>query len=526
MVGQDLTAHCRRPGRRPCVVVAALVLVGLLLAGCATGPLPRGPVSSAAPLATSGALHDAVVGLGLAPGESAYRLVAGGEDAFALRYATAQRASASIDAQYYMWHDDLTGRLIAGELFAAAERGVRVRVLVDDLYAQGLEDDLANLDAHPLLEIRVFNPFRARRTMFGKALDFLGSGGALNHRMHNKLWIADGQVAIVGGRNIGDEYFGANDRFNFGDLGVLLAGRAVADASAQFDTYWNSDVVVPLAAFARAADADAAFASARAAFAAHRDQAAGSDYVRRLDSLRSAHAFGLRLDEAWRGRGVTMLADDPAKARRGGERPLVMLEAIGALLGRSEREAVVISPYFVPRRLGTDALTGLVGRGAAVSVLTNSLAANDVAAVHGGYSRWRRPLLEAGVTIHELKPTGDEAAEQSLGSSQASLHTKAVVVDRRLAYVGSFNFDPRSARLNTESGVLIDDPRFAAAVLAQYEAAIAPTRSWRVHLVDGRMRWTSAVDGREVTVDHEPDASFGRRATALLFRLLPLDSQL
>jgi putative cardiolipin synthase len=523
---QSVISPSRRRDRWRGAVVALMVLASLLLAGCATGPLPRGPVATAAPAAASGPLHDAVTALGLAPGESAYRLVAGGEDGFVLRYLTAQRASTSIDAQYYMWHDDLTGRLLAGELFAAAERGVRVRVLVDDLYAQGLEDDLANLDAHPLLEIRVFNPFRARRTMLGKAFSFLGSGGALNHRMHNKLWIADGSVAVVGGRNIGDEYFGANDRFNFGDLGVLLAGRAVTDASAQFDTYWNSDVVVPLAAFARVTDADAAFAEARAAFAEHRDQATGTDYARHLGVLREAEALGLRLGDAWRGNAVTMLADDPAKAQRGRDRPMLMLRAIEALLQRSEREAVVVSPYFVPRRYGTDALTGLVGRGAAVAVLTNSLAANDVAAVHGGYSRWRRPLLEAGVVVHELKPIGSEPVASSLGSSRASLHTKAVVVDRRLAYVGSFNFDPRSAQLNTESGVLIDDPRFAAAVLAQYEAAIAPARSWRVHLVDGRMRWTSEVDGRELTVDHEPDASLGRRMTALLFRILPLDSQL
>ncbi len=512
--------------RRRSVAALFVACVGLLVSGCASLPLPRGEPAAALPPASTGPLHDVVTGLGLGQEASAYRLVAGGEDAFVLRYTTAQRASASLDAQYYMWHDDLTGRLIAGELFAAAERGVRVRVLVDDLYAQGLEDDLANLDAHPLLEIRVFNPFRARRTVLGRALNFLGSGGALNRRMHNKLWIADGQLAIVGGRNIGDEYFGANEAFNFGDLGVLVAGRAVRDASSQFDTYWNSDVVVPLATFSRAADAEAAFAAARAAFAAHREAAADSEYAHRLAALREAGTFGLHLDEAWQGGQVTIVADDPAKAKGGRDRPLTMLRAIGDLLARSEREAVVLSPYFVPRRLGTDTLTGLAARGATVAVLTNSLAANDVAAVHGGYSRWRRPLLEAGVTLHELKPTGGEPAEQTLGSSRASLHTKAVVVDRRLAYVGSFNFDPRSARLNTESGVLIDDPRFAAAVLAQYEAAIAPTRSWRVHLDDGRMRWTSAVDGREVTVGHDPDASFGRRMTALLFRLLPLDSQL
>jgi putative cardiolipin synthase len=225
---------------------------------------------------------------------------------------------------------------------------------------------------------------------------------------------------------------------------------------------------------------------------------------------------------------VTVLADDPRKVG-GAERPLLMLDAIRALLLGAEQEVIVVSPYFVPMRRGTDDLLGLAARGVEVAVLTNSLAANDVAAVHGGYSRWRKPLLRGGVALHELKPLPG-AAEASddcpLYSSRASLHTKAVVVDRRLAFVGSFNMDPRSARLNTESGVLIDDPAFAAEVRAHYAAAIARERSWEVRLVAGRLRWVDEVDGREVLLEQDPEAGFGRRFTAFLFRLLPLDRQL
>jgi len=247
----------------------ALSLAALLLAACATTPLPRGEPGSALPPAPSGALAEAVDGLGLGAGESAYRLVVGAEDAFALRMRTAALATRSIDVQYYMWHDDLTGRLLAGELLAAAQRGARVRVLVDDMYARGLDALLANLDAHPGLEIRLFNPFRSRASTLGNALEFIGSGGRQNRRMHNKLWLVDGRLAIVGGRNIGDEYFGANQDFNFGDLGVLLAGAAVAEAGASFDDYWNSAAVVPLSAFARAEDPPAAVAAAVAALEAH-----------------------------------------------------------------------------------------------------------------------------------------------------------------------------------------------------------------------------------------------------------------
>ena len=503
----------------------ALSLAALLLAACATTPLPRGEPGSALPPAPSGALAEAVDGLGLGAGESAYRLVVGAEDAFALRMRTAALATRSIDVQYYMWHDDLTGRLLAGELLAAAQRGARVRVLVDDMYARGLDALLANLDAHPGLEIRLFNPFRSRASTLGNALEFIGSGGRQNRRMHNKLWLVDGRLAIVGGRNIGDEYFGANQDFNFGDLGVLLAGAAVAEAGASFDDYWNSAAVVPLSAFARAEDPPAAVAAAVAALEAHRKAASATPYVARLADLRRDGQLGLRLDALRRGRGVRLVADDPGKAFDD-DPPMRMLDEVRRLLGAATGEAVVVSPYFVPLRAGTDALVALQERGVAVRVLTNSLAANDVAAVHGGYSKWRRPLLRAGAVIHELKPDPSMARDSAIGESRASLHTKALVVDGRIAYVGSFNMDPRSARINTEGGVVIDDPGFAAQVRAQYERAIDPARSWRVALEGGQLRWHDVRDGRPVVSTGEPQANTGRKLMAWLFRVLPLDSQL
>jgi len=507
------------------VRVLAPLLGALLLGACASGPLPRGEPTSALPIGADTRLDLAVDSLALAAGESGYRLVKGNEDAFALRIRSASIAERSVDAQYYMWHDDLTGRLIAGELFDAAQRGVRVRVLLDDLYARGLDQSLANVDAHPNLEIRLFNPFRTRASVLGNTLEFFATLGLKNRRMHNKLWIADSRLAVVGGRNIGDEYFGAHDELDFGDLGVLLVGAAAVAASQQFDEYWNSAAVVPLAAFAKASDATAAVAAAQAAFAAHRSAAAASEYVERLRKLHAEGEIGLQLHTLGRGRGVRMVSDDPAKAF-GGDPPLRMLDEVRGLLGSAKREAVLISSYFVPMRKGADTLIGMQRRGVEVRVLTNSLAANDVAAVHGGYSKWRRPLLRAGVHIHELKPIRGASQEGPLGSSRASLHTKAMVVDGRLAYVGSFNMDPRSARINTEGGVVIDDPAFAAQVRAQYEQAIDPARSWRVALAAGQLRWHDVHDGQPRVFTGEPEADGSRLFTAWMFRLLPLDSQL
>ncbi len=502
-----------------------LLAAALLLSACALTPLPRGEPAQALPPGEDTRLDRDVGGLVLAPNESAYRLVEGAEDAFVLRMRTAQLAGRSLDVQYYMWHDDLTGRLIAGELLAAAERGVRVRVLVDDLYVQGLETPLANVDAHPNLEIRVYNPFRSRGSLLGKALE-LASDKRYNRRMHNKLWIADGRLAIVGGRNIGDEYFGAHETFNFSDLGVLLAGHAVSTASRQFDAYWNSESAIPLTAFAQVTDSEAAVAEALAAFAAHRASAAGTPYARHLGQLRRRGTLGLHLARMRQGSDVTVLADDPTKTTRKRDRPLLMLEAVRKLLADARSEAIVVSPYFVPMRGGAEGLVALEQRGVEVEVLTNSLAANDVAAVHGGYSRWRRKLLGGGVVLYELKPIPGQPVESSLGSSRASLHTKAMVIDGRTSFVGSFNLDPRSARLNTESGVVIEDPVFAAALRSHYEQARSRELSWQVRLEGRELVWDDVVDGRPVVLHREPEASLGRRLQAWLFRLLPLDKQL
>ncbi len=503
-----------------------VLLAALLLAACASAPFPRGAPSSFLPPGDSTELDHAAASLALAPDESAYGLFRSGEDEFAARLVTIAQAGRSLDAQYYLWHDDLTGRAIGRELLRAADRGVRVRVILDDVTARGHDEELATLDAHERIEIRVFNPFRTRGSTVGNGLEFIFGGGRVNHRMHNKLWIADSQLAIVGGRNIGDEYFGAHEDVNFGDLGVLMAGHVVADADAQFDQFWNSDSVVPISAFAHPKDPEADLAKKRAAMDAQREQALATPYARHLLNLRDEGLVGLHLDTMLRGKQVKLVTDDPTKSKGEDNAPQVMLDTITGLLQGAQKEAVIISPYFVPKRPGTDQLVAMEKRGVAVHLLTNSLAANDVASVHGGYSKWRLDLLRAGVDIHELKPLQLGAHRDASDKSTASLHAKSVVTDDHIAFVGSFNMDPRSARINTECGVIIDDAVFAAQVRARYELATQLKNSWKLELQDNKIVWLDEVDGKPVILHDEPPASGSKRFIAWMFSWLPLDSQL
>jgi putative cardiolipin synthase len=507
-----------------------ILLAALLLAACATTPFPRGAPSNFLPPGDSTELDHAVAALALAPDESAYALFRSGEDEFAARMVSIAQAGRSLDAQYYLWHDDLTGQAIGRELLRAADRGVRVRVLLDDVTARNHDEELAVLDSHERIEIRVFNPFRTRGSTIGNGLEFIFGGGRVNYRMHNKLWIADSQLAIVGGRNIGDEYFGAHEEVNFGDLGVLMAGHVVADADAQFDQFWNSDSVVPISAFAHPKDPAAALAKKRTEQEVQKQKALETSYAKHLLNLRDEGLTGLHLDTMLRGKQVKLVTDDPSKSKGEDSAPQIMLDTITGLLQGSQKEAVIISPYFVPRRPGTDLLVSMEKRGVAVHLLTNSLAANDVASVHGGYSKSRLELLRAGVDIHELKPvelgTYSRTSHGTSSKSTASLHAKSVVTDDHVAFVGSFNMDPRSARINTECGVIIDDPVFAAQVHARYEVATDLKNSWKLALEGGKIVWLDEVDGKPVTLHDEPPAGGTKRFIAWMFSWLPLDSQL
>ncbi len=457
------------------------------------------------------------------------------DEAFAIRAASARAAGRSLDLQYYTWRGDLTGRLLAREVLAAADRGVEVRMLLDDVYAIGHERALTSLDAHPNIAVKLFNGTQWRRFgRWGYALEVAFGGWHLTHRMHNKNWVADGRLAVVGGRNIGNEYFGldSDGAISFRDLDLVLAGAPAAGAVQVFERYWNSPLARPAAQISAAAE----------------ERRGGLEALRRNfeEAGREAEAPALlsALAEHPQRRirrglmpvaegAVRVIADAPEKAKRGlGARKRARAAGgiaadIADVLRAAKREVRLISPYFVPGRAGVALLCELLQRGVAISLVTNSLAATDVVAVHGGYMKYRRTLLARGVAIHELKPGPDEERASLLGSrGGAALHTKALTVDGMLAFVGSFNLDPRSASLNTEMGAIVQNPSVAKQVAEEQERLMDPRRSWRLELHRGRMAWRDVSNGAPRLLHAEPEASWRRTLVAWAARILPVEEQL
>jgi putative cardiolipin synthase len=343
--------------------------------------------------------------------------------------------------------------------------------------------------------------------------------------MHNKTWIADNRIAIVGGRNLGDEYFGASDEVNFVDLDFAMVGPIVRDASASFDRYWNSPLAYPIAMLAQKAVTAESLQALRGKVAAEIGAAEQSKFAQELhksDAVQRLVAGDWPMH--WSA-NFRFVADNPLKAlgESEGLAGSQVLATLQPLLKASQASVTIISPYFVPGEAGTGFLVGIDRSGSAVRVLTNSLAANDVAMVYGGYSKSREPLLQGGVEIWELKPEAGSTAKSSMfGSSGASLHTKALTADGRMAFVGSYNLDPRSTSLNCEQGVFVESPEVSAQLEQIFRTDTSGERAWAVTLQDGKLQWS---DGTKA-YDSAPEASAGRKFQAWLAKVLPLDAQL
>ncbi|WP_430390084.1 phospholipase D family protein [Dyella sp. 20L07] len=486
------------------------------------------PVQTDAPLAAYAtrvtALHST---------ESGLRLISDSTDALLVRIALADRAVHSLDLQYYMFHSDATGELLSQRLLAAADRGVRVRLLLDDLHVAGNDDVLRILDGHRNIEIRLFNPFLERNaSLWGMGKQFAGDFSRLNRRMHNKAFIADGAMAIVGGRNIGDEYFDANSDLNFRDLDVLAIGPVVAEVGQVFDRYWNSPLSFPVGAFHRRATTPAELEGLRKTMAANARRFSESGYAQNLvtrvgDAVREAPATD------WMWGQATYLADDPEKGDpQANNKDLHMAPAIRAWTDAAQHRLTLISPYFVPGSKGVAYLQGMRDRGVAVEVLTNSLASTDAGDVYVAYASYRAPLLKMGVQLYELKPYARHSRGGShfFGSSSGSnsLHAKAIVVDDAHAFVGSMNLDPRSIDINTEDGVIVESPALAKALLSIFADAAKPVHSYQVLLdPNGRVYWeTKQADGQVIRYNHAPETSWWRRFKVSLGGLLPIESLL
>lgn len=457
-------------------------------------------------------------------------------DAYAARVALMRAAERTLDLQYYIWHGDTSGYLLLDEVWRAAQRGVRVRMLLDD-NGLGIPDaELAALDAHPNVEIRLFNPFLQRNA---KTLGYLVDFSRLNHRMHNKSLTADAQATIVGGRNIGDEYLGANPQMAFADFDALALGPAARDVSVEFDAYWNSQHAYPVASIVAAPGPDAAsalqarLAEVRTSAAATRfvDAVLRSDLVERLAAR--------RLDAEWV--PVKVLYDPPEKAAGEDIEPSrLLLHQMAVHLGEPQKEYDLVSPYFVPGAAGADALARDASRGVRIRIVTNSLAANDMASVHSGYAKRRQTLLQAGVRLYELKPDapmptapGETAPAKpvasgiggsTMGSSSIALHAKTMVVDRSRVFIGSFNTDQRSYKLNTEMGLVIESAKLGNAIsqMLDQRAALA---AYEVRLAgdDGALEWIEHTDAGVIRYDKEPKVGLGKRIGVGLLSLLPIE---
>ena len=490
---------------------------GLMIAigGCAS--LPRSvdrPHSTALTDTGSTRLGRALAPLAAAnAGKTGIHALDNARDAFAARVVLARAAERSLDVQYYIWHPDTSGGLLAHELWQAAERGVRVRLLLDDNNTRGMDEAIAALDAHPNIEVRLFNPYANRGFRLGElASDF----ARVNRRMHNKSFTADNQATIVGGRNVGDEYFGAESAVAFADLDVVAIGAVVPEVSAAFDAYWNSESAYPAASLI----------AARGRLRPLEKIAESPAAARYLQAVRATPLVGALLSGSlpldWA--PARLVQDDPAKVLHPPEKTEThLLPRLEKAMGKPRRELDLVSPYFVPTREGAAALTMLAESGVRVRVLTNSLAATDVSPVHAGYAKYREELLRAGVRLYELKPFADKNEakdkDRAAGGSDASLHAKTFAVDRERIFVGSFNFDPRSARLNTEMGVVVESAALATRLSEALDRDMANV-AYQVRLSsDYGLEW---IEG-DVRHTSEPGAGMFKRFWIGFLSILPIE---
>jgi len=457
-------------------------------------------------------------------GQAGFLPLEDGVDALAMRLVLAERAERSIDTQYFLIHDDVVGHVFVESLLRAADRGVRVRLLVDDIHTDGHDPGLAILDAHSNIEIRLFNPFGNRSV---KALN-APSMRRVIRRMHNKSFTVDNQVTVIGGRNIGDEYFGAPGLATFGDLDVLGIGPVVQDVSSMFDTYWNHRAALPMPALTEMPEnPETALADIRTRLTQSRANISNSKYA---DAVRSSMFETVQSDnESLTFAPHKLIYDSPDKSMPGSaETAASITTALRESIIDVEQELLIITPYLVLRDEDVEGFKELRNRGIEIKVLTNSLASNNHTVSHSGYKPVRKPLLEMGVKIFEVRADaalpGDEGIDRD--AAKTTLHAKAFIVDRRRLFIGSFNWNQRSKNVDTEMGVIIESPELATAFAERLDV-LTFERIYQVFLSDkGKVRWKGMQDGQEIILSKEPQTSWWQRFSAGFLSVLPIKSQL
>lgn len=465
------------------------------------------------------------------PGKSGFLMLATGLDAFVARAVLADQADRSIDVQYYLYHNDLTGKLLSERLIQAADRGVRVRLLVDDMDLEGRDLNAAILDSHPKIEVRLFNPF-SRKT--GRTSQFLTRYGSVTRRMHNKSFTVDNQAAILGGRNIGDEYFEANPDLAFSDLDVLAIGTVPENVSASFDKYWNSDLAYPVTVLKGRPPTPEEIALVTKEFQSFMVQQEDSEYMRALKNSDIANTLrNNQLRFSWG--NAEVIYDHPEKLLYDFDKlEYHLIPKLKPYLDGVNEELILFSPYFVPGEEGTAFLKQLSEKGVRVRILTNALSSSDVSIIHAGYSKYRKELLRAGIELYELNKKMSrkerKAKKGEHGSSKASLHTKSFVFDRDTLFVGTLNLDSRSAYHNTEIGVVFQSTEIAEGMGEWFDQNIE-TVAFRLELhvdEDGseEIRWHGLDDDKQRVFTTDPYAGFWRRFVIGFLSLFPIESQL
>ena len=497
-----------------------LIGLSLLLIACASAPMVNDKPSSY--FNDREAVESPLTALASAHPRSGVSLLADPDDALQSRLHLAALAQSTLDLQYYLWQGDDSGLALTYEVLRAAERGVRVRILLDDIYHSGRDSAYQTLDSHPNVEVRLFNPMGNRGSV--KQMNYAVGKSSFNYRMHNKIFLVDGVAAILGGRNIGDEYFGRDASFNFQDMDAIVVGKVAADAGGAFDLFWNAELAIPVAVFnqrtsqtlteEQMARLVAARERVRPAIERSQETTTRADWLRRF-------ARDLLWTEA------EILVDRPD---RSSEFPDSVFTTFTSDAHAQPRESAVIqTAYLIPNGPTLTHLRQFVAQGIDIRILTNSAQSNNHSSVHAYYAPYRQKLLEGGVDLYELQGTGSLAAylDRAGEDAHAGLHTKAMVIDDRLAVIGSYNMDPRSRVWNSEIALVVENRDFAAEVLAEMARDFAPEAAWRLSLDDaGALVWSGLSDSELVQHQKDPGSSRWDRFLWSMMRIFRLENEL
>lgn len=466
--------------------------------------------------------------LGLNNDDALMMLLEDGVDAFVARVSLINAAQKSVDLQYYQYHSDLSGRLLTAALWQAAERGVRIRLLVDDMDLEGKDIEISKLNAHPNFEVRIFNPFlRDKR----RARQFITGFGTVTRRMHNKTFTVDSSISILGGRNVGDQYYGAHSDVAFGDLDIAFTGGVVQEVQTSFDLYWNSEISYGINLLNDHQPSKDDLLEVSQTLQSFLEESYNSQFAQALRENDLLSLVKKNKINEYTGNAV-VLYDDPLKIVSSREKTEYHLAPkLRPYVDNAKDELVVVSPYFVPGDEGVALFGDMVKKGVKVRILTNSMKSNDVTIVHSGYSKYRKALLALGVELYEVDSTRidvlskytDKVAAST--ASKVTLHAKYFVIDRKVTFIGSMNLDPRSRSENTEIGVIAESEKLGAFIVKDFDS-IVKDGAFTLSLKEGEIIWTQKIGDEIRTYDNDPYSSWWDRFKNGFLQWLPVESQL